>query len=171
MQYKNIINEQEKATLSFLSVLHAFAKVKLDKSQPTLKHTPFCTPTRTPLGLGPNTRNFLRVFGTGFGNLKVLQISSKICEQDLCRLHKNLACMLPEYFKRLFVLILEQTRIKMPKESFSKNQYVISFRQRDTNLYLIVQIGSWAQRWENGSRNILQRVRFESSKVRSCCFP
>lgn len=115
----------------------------------------------------------LRVFWTWFVNIKILQTSSKICEQDLCRLHKNLTCMLPERSKRHFVLTLEQTRIKIPKESWNKSKInnVISFRQRDKNLYLILQIGSWAQKWENGWRNTLQKVTFASSKVRSCCFP
>lgn len=61
MQHKSLINEQEKATLFFLSVLHS-AKVKLDQSQSIVTDIPFSTPIRTQLGLAPKTRNFLRVF-------------------------------------------------------------------------------------------------------------
>lgn len=32
------------------------------------------------------------------------------------------------------------------------------------NLYLVVQIDSRAQKWENGRRNTLQTVKFASSK-------
>lgn len=132
-QCNTIINEQEKETLSFLRVLHA-AKVKLDQSQSIVIHIPFSTPTRTPLGLAAKTRNFLTVFWTWFVNIKVLQTSPKICEQDLCRLHKNLACMLPEHSKRPFVLIVEHTGIKMPKESWNKSK--INMSDKGTQIYI-----------------------------------
>lgn len=46
--------------LSILSVLHT-AEVELDQAQSTITYIPVGTPTRTPLGMAPKTRNFLRV--------------------------------------------------------------------------------------------------------------